>query len=113
VGAESNRHNAGTERRMGRKRYSKQFRDEACDLVLKHGYSWDAAISKLGIPRSTFGHWLQQRGRLADGQMIPPDSDDPQVLRARIRQLEAKLRNAEMEKEILKKATAYFASLKK
>ena len=37
------------------------------------------------------------------------ESDDPKVLKARIRDLEAKLRRAEMEREILKKATAYFA----
>lgn len=97
---------------MARKRYSKQFKDEACDLVLKHGYSWDQASNKLGIPHSTFGHWMQKRGRLADGEALPPDSDDPQILRARIRQLESKLRRSEMEKDILKKATAYFASLK-
>jgi transposase-like protein len=39
-----------------------------------------------------------------------PESDDPKVLNARIRELEAKLRRAEMERDILKKATAYFAS---
>ena len=39
-----------------------------------------------------------------------PQSDDPKVLKAQIRELEAKLRRAEMEREILKKATAYFAS---
>ncbi len=39
-----------------------------------------------------------------------PESDDPKILNARIRELEAKLRRAEMERDILKKATAYFAS---
>ncbi len=38
-----------------------------------------------------------------------PESDDPKVLKARIVELEARLRRAEMEREILKKATAYFA----
>jgi transposase-like protein len=38
-----------------------------------------------------------------------PESDDPKVLQARIRELEARLGRAEMEREILKKATAYFA----
>ena len=37
------------------------------------------------------------------------ESDDPQLLKTRIRDLEQRLRRAEMEREILKKATAYFA----
>jgi transposase len=35
--------------------------------------------------------------------------DDPAALHARIIELEKQLRRAEMEREILKKATAYFA----
>ena len=99
---------------MARKRYTKQFKDEACRLVIDHGYTWEDAASKLGVPQSTFDYWMQQRGRLSDGEALPPgNSDDPKVLKARLRQLERRLRQAEMEKEILKKATAYFASQKR
>ena len=38
-----------------------------------------------------------------------PLSDDPAALRAQVRELEARVKRLEMEKEILKKATAYFA----
>ena len=100
------------EREMARKRYSKQFKDEACKLVIDHGYTWEQAAGKLGIPQSTFDYWMQQRGRLLDGQVIPGDSEDPKVLKARVRQLERQLRQAQMEKDILKKATVYFAGLK-
>ena len=99
---------------MARKRYTRQFKEEACRLVIDHGYTWEDAAGKLGVPQSTFDYWMQQRGRLSDGQSLPPgNSDDPKVLRARLRQLERRLRQAEMEKEILKKATAYFASQKR
>ena len=37
-------------------------------------------------------------------------SDDPKLLKNRIRELEKRLKRAELEKEILKKATAYFAT---
>jgi len=46
-------------------------------------------------------------------QLVEPDyaaSDDPKLLKARIRELEKRLKRSETEKEILKKATAYFAS---
>ena len=37
-------------------------------------------------------------------------SNDPKLLKARIHDLEKRLRRSETEKEILKKATAYFAT---
>jgi transposase-like protein len=39
-------------------------------------------------------------------------SEDPAVLKAQIKELQRQLKRSEMEKDILKKATAYFASLK-
>ena len=97
---------------MARKRYSQQFKEEACKLVVDHGYTWKQAAQKLGVGQSTFDYWMKQRGRLRSDEPLPADSDDPRVLRLRIRQLERELREARMEKDILKKATVYFASLK-
>ena len=39
-------------------------------------------------------------------------SDDPAVLKAKLRDLEKQLERTEMERDILKKATAFFASQK-
>ena len=78
-----------------------------------HGYTWKQAAQKLGVGQSTFDYWMQQRGRLRAGEVLPPDSDDPRVLRLRVRQLERQLREAQVEKDILKKATVYFASQKR
>ena len=39
-----------------------------------------------------------------------PPSQDPARLRARVSELERQVKRLEMEKEILKKATAFFAS---
>ena len=44
--------------------------------------------------------------------LVAVQSDDPKVLQAQIRELSRRLREAEIDKEILKKATAYFASQK-
>jgi transposase-like protein len=46
-------------------------------------------------------------------ELVEPDylaSNDPKLLKDRIRELETRLKRAETEKEILKKATAFFAS---
>jgi transposase len=101
---------------MPRKRYSLQFKDEACRMVTEGGYTWKQVTAKLGIGKNTLEYWLRQRGRLAAEQspLTGSDaSDEPRVLRARIRELERQLRQAQLEKEILKKATVYFASQKR
>jgi transposase len=62
---------------------------------------------RLGIPMATLRLWMKERGLLDKPQV--PDTDDPAALKARIRELERQLRDAELDNEILKKATAYFA----
>src|SRR6476469_8067262 len=111
VGAQADRHNAGRRSLgMARKVYSQQFKDEACRLVTEQGYTAAKACRELGIPHHTLDYWLKKRGYRSSAEHVPPDSDDPGVLKARIRELEKSLARAEMEKDILKKATAYFAN---
>jgi transposase len=94
-----------------RKVYSQAFKDEACKLVMEQGYSAHKAAEELGVSPNTLDYWLAKRGyKPKPVEHVPPDSDDPKVLKARIRELEKTLARAQMEKEILKKATAYFAS---
>jgi transposase len=115
VGAASGRHNAGKgAAMMARKHHSIEFQDEACKLVSQQGYTQEKAANELGITTVTLRSWLKKRGLLEPVQVVEPDyasSDDPKLLRVRIRELEKRLRRSETEKEILKKATAYFASL--
>ena len=99
---------------MARKSYSKSFKDEACKLVTEQKQSIAAAASGLGIAEQTLRYWLTRRGWSPELSSVPEqvaESDDPRWLKTRIRDLEQRLRRAEMEREILKKATAYFASL--
>jgi len=65
---------------------------------------------ELGMPHSTLMVWLRKAGWRKpepEGAVI---SEDPAVLKAQVRELQRRLKRAEMEKDILKKATAYFAS---
>jgi transposase len=97
---------------MIRKRYSQAFKDEACKLVTEQQYEIAAAGKQLGVGEQTLRYWLVQRGWKGPQAVGLEEmkSDDPKILKAQIRDLEARLRRAEMEREILKKATAYFAS---
>lgn len=99
---------------MARKQhYSVEFQDQACRLVTEQGYTQQKAADELGVTRITMQNWLKKRGLLKPVELVEPDyaaSDDPRLLKSRIRELERRLRRSETEKEILKKATAFFAS---
>jgi len=99
--------------------YSKQFKEQAMRLVTERQYTPTAAARELGMPINTRFQWLRKAGwrpppagDKGDNRPILPDtlSDDPAVLKVKLRQLEAENRRLRMEKDILKKATAYFAS---
>lgn len=97
----------------GKQHYSIAFQDKACKLVTEQGYTQQKAADELGVTRITIQNWLKKRGLLKPLEVIEPDyaaSEDPKLLKTRIRELEKRLRRSETEKEILKKATAYFAS---
>jgi transposase len=89
--------------------YTKQFKQEAMRLVTAEGYEPTRAARELGMPFSTLMLWLKKAGwrkPLEDG----PVSEDPKVLAAEVLELRRRVRRLEMEKDILKKATAYFAN---
>jgi len=87
--------------------YGPQFKQEACALVRGQGYSAKEAARQLGIPQTTLLAWLKA---LREQEQPPaPEASEVVAMRTRIRELEGKLARAEMEKEILKKAAAYFA----
>lgn len=94
-----------------RKQYTPQFKAEAMKLVLEQGYTCRQAGKQLGIPHKTLANWVRPRRKQERSAAISlgVEHNDPAALRARIAELEKQLRRAEMEREILKKATAYFA----
>jgi transposase len=97
--------------------YSKQFKEQAMRLVTERGMAPTTAARELGMPRNTLDQWLKRAGwrppakDVGDGRLAEASlPDDPAVLKSRLRQLEEENRRLRMEKDILKKATAFFAS---
>ena len=92
--------------------YSKQFKEQAMRLVSDGGHTPTSAARELGMPVNTLNQWLRKAGWRppAKGSDAAPLSDDPAVLKVRVKDLEAQVRRLQMEKDILKKATAFFAS---
>jgi transposase len=90
---------------------TRQFKEQAVKLVID-GQDPTRTARELGMPHSTLLVWLKKAGWRKPEPDGAVTSEDPGVLKAQIRELQRQLRRSEMEKDILKKATAYFASLK-
>ncbi len=85
--------------------YTQEFRESAIAMVTKGDRSMRQAADNLGIPYNTIVEWVK-RARKQAGSFAPPERRDAE---ARIRELEAENRQLRTERDILKKATAYFA----
>jgi transposase-like protein len=91
-----------------RGKYTKEFRQEAVKLVMDEKLSWGKAGHRLNLAPSTIGNWIKQSkaGTLGDiGKAYRPLTEVEMEL-ARVKKENAELR---MERDILKKAAAYFA----
>ena len=96
---------------MGQHRpYTRQFKEQAVKLVTEQAQEPTRVARELGMPHSTLLLWLHKAGwrKPVDQGAL---SDDVEVLKTQVTELRRQLQRAEMEKDILKKATAYFASL--
>lgn len=91
-----------------RRTFSPEFKQEAASLVLDQGYSYPQACTSLGVGESALRRWVNQladerQGVTPKGKALTPEQQ-------RIQELEARCKRLEMEKNILKKATALLMS---
>jgi len=94
------------------KRYDKQFRQQAIKLVTEQERDPTTVARDLGMPHTTLFQWLHKIGwsKPPATRRAVPLCDDPAVLKTRICQLEAQVQQLETDREILKKAAAFFAN---
>jgi transposase len=88
------------------RRYPDDFKRDAVRLIVEEKYSFKAAAEAVGVCEKTLRDWHK---RFAPPAV--PCGEDATVheLREENTRLRRQLRRAELEREILKKATAYFA----
>jgi transposase len=96
------------------RRYPKEFKDEAVKLALKSSSIRNTA-TELGVPVGTLHTWLEQLKKKDDlpSASKPPANQDIGLLLEENRRLHKELAVVKEEKEILKKAAAYFAQHQK
>jgi transposase len=92
---------------MKRKKFAKEFKESAVKLVLQQGVTVQQAATELGVSMSALGKWV--RDSRAKGASAFPGSGHLSPEDQKIKDLEKKVRLLEMERDILKKATAFFA----
>jgi transposase len=88
--------------------YTPELRDEAVKLVLTQGLTIDEAAVRLTIPKGTLGNWVSS-ARRGSGPKAAPGSRTVAELEAEVSKLRKELAETRMERDIVKKAAAYFA----
>lgn len=91
-----------------RPRYAPEFRLEAAQLVVDQNYSIREVAQAMSVGVSTMDKWVR---KLRDERQGKPTSGTPlSADQRKIHELEKRVKHLEMEKEILKKASALLMS---
>jgi transposase len=89
-----------------KRRFSEEFKRDAVRLIVEEGYTFKSAATAVGVSDQSLRAW---HAKFA----LPPEPCGEQAtveeLRGEVARLRKQLKRAELEREILKKATAYFA----
>jgi transposase-like protein len=92
--------------RRNRRKFEPDFKAEAVRLVLEEGRTINAVAKSLDIYPSSLSDWVRQaeidRGKGPPGALKSEELDE-------LRRLRKENRELKMEREILKKAAAFFA----
>jgi len=84
-----------------RRRYTEEFKESAARMVIEGKVSAREASANLGVKLSTLLSWVRRR---RDGEAAVQDD-----LRRQVRKMQAEIDRLKAERDILKKAAAYFA----
>jgi transposase len=94
---------------MAKKKYTEEFKADAIKLARearRSDKSNDAVARDLGVHPNTLAEWIRRDDSLHAGDGTNTDGLDP---KAELEQLRKENRILKMEREILKKAAAFFA----
>jgi len=90
-----------------RRRYTKEFKLEAIQLVLSQDSNASAVARNLGIKPSMLNRWIREYK--ADKEYAFPGLGKLKEPEEELRQLHKELADTKMERDILKKALAIFS----
>jgi transposase len=94
--------------KTSKKTYTPELKEEAVKLVLAQGLSLEQAAVRLSIPKGTLANWVVAAKR-GPAVSAAPGSRSVAELEAENAKLRRELAETKMERDIVKKAAAYFA----
>jgi len=96
-----------------RQRRSRQFKEQAIALAKGADKPVRSVAVSLGVHPQTLAYWIAHppgfRAAARAAALADADTGDPVALRLQLNEALARVRELETEKDILKKATAFFA----
>jgi len=90
---------------MSNQRFTEEFKEEAVKQIKERGYRVSEVSKRLGVSAHSLYKWLKQ----ARGNNGRHGKDHTETLREENLWLKNELKRVEEERDILKKAAAYFA----
>ena len=90
-----------------RRKYTREFKEDAVSLVTEKGHKVAEAVRNLGIDRRLLGRWVKEFQ--ADEREAFRGNGKRTAEQEELRRLRAETKQLKLEREILKKATAFFA----
>ena len=92
---------------MTRRIFSREFKLEAVNLIKERGVSVAQAARDIDVAESVLRRWLRERD--ADPQQAFPGQGQVKPEQQELMQLRREVAKLKAERDILKKAAAYFA----
>ena len=93
---------------MGRRSFTPEFKRETAKLVVEQGYTLPQACKAVDVGPTAVRRWVEQYRAELGG--VTPKSKALTPEQQKIQELEAQVQRLKREKEILKKAAAFFAT---
>lgn len=84
-------------------RYSDEFKQEAVNQVVLHGYSVDDVAKRLDISTKSLYDWIKVFSK------SPKKRQEDEDLRTEVARLKRELKRTQQERDILKEAAVFFA----
>ena len=90
---------------MRKSQFTEEFKAEAIKQITERGHKVVDVAQRLGVSDKSLYLWLRQ----SSGKQSAASSENVAALKVEMARLKAELRRATEERDILKKAAAYFA----
>ena len=92
---------------MGSPRYTDEFKAEAVGQIVDRGYSVKEVSERIGVSTHSLYKWLKEDPRNPKSSSSEKKNHE---LETEVARLKSELRRVQEERDILRKAAAYFAN---